>query len=77
MNPANVHWHFFAQVSSALKPHSSSSLLPTTAAGRYVHPGRYPVSSLVHPKYSGLGAAMTGFRLFLQILAWYKRWFAC
>ena len=34
--------------------------LSIAATGRVVKPGRHPVSSLVHPKPSGLGAAMIG-----------------
>ena len=69
--------HFFTQVGSTLQPHLISSLQPTAAAGRVVQTGRHPVSSLVHTKPSGLDASVTGFRLFLQILAWYEHRFLC
>ena len=54
-----------------------SSLQATVAAGTVVHMGCHPVSDLYQPKPSGLGAAMTGFRLSVQILAWYTHRLTC
>ena len=77
MRPAVLHLHFLAQVGLALQAHLIISLQPTVAAGRVVQTGRHPVSSLAHPKPSGLGAAMIGYSLFFQILAWDKHRFVC
>ena len=77
VRPAVLYLHFLAQVGPALQAHLIISLQPTAAAGRVVQTGRYPVSSPVHPKPSRLGAAMIGFRLFFQRLAWDKHRFAC
>ena len=75
VSPAVLHLHFFAQVVSALQPHLISSVQLTAAAGRVVQTGHHPVSSHVHPKPSGLAAAVISFRLFLQILASCRRLF--
>ena len=76
VSPVVLHLHFFVQVGSALQPHLTSSLQPTATAGSVVQTGRHPLSSVVHPKPSGLGVATIGFRLFIQILVWYKHRFA-
>jgi len=54
-----------------------SSLQATEAAGTVVQMGCHPLSDLYQPKPSGLGAAITGFRLSAQILAWYTHRLTC
>ena len=66
VRPAVLHLHFLAQVGSALQAHLIIYLQPTAAVGRVVHTGHHPVSSLVHPKPSGLGAAVIGYRQFFS-----------
>ena len=62
---------------TALQPHFMSSLQATAVAGTMVQMGCHPVSDLYQPKPSGLGAAMTGFRLYVQILVWYTHRLTC
>ena len=60
---AFLHLQFLRHMETALQPHFMSSLQATAAAGTVVQMGCHPVSDLYQPKSSGLGAAMTGFRL--------------
>ena len=75
--PAFLHLHFLTHMGTDLQPHFMSYLQATAAAGTVVQMGYHPVSDLDLPNPSGLGAAMTGFRLSVQILAWNTHRLTC